>query len=187
MALQTLFNKIIGRKPSSRSLHLLPDEQYNDFVVRILKEKAEGKRVCYVTLNKTSLAVKEILNHEGIVYENYYFIDAVTPKLFKRMEIKNCTFVDDMGDIEALAKKIYSIVSMQNTEVIIIDSLSTLLSYSSEKDMLLLIETLTSMLEKRSTDLLLFARYADRDLNAIKQASMKVDQAVVERPLMVIP
>lgn len=166
----------------NKTLFLLRAEQYNANVIETIKARVgRTQRVCYVTLNKTALAVKESLNHESIDYSRYYFVDAVTPRLFKNFMLENCTFIKDISDISKLAEAIITGVKVSMATVVIIDSLSTLATYTGEKQVIAFLAYLESYLVRLRADTILFVVYDDRDQPWVKKIASMCDETVLPK------
>lgn len=165
-----------------KTLFLLHTEEYNAEVTDIIKTRVgRTRRVCYVTLNKTALAVKQSLFHEKIEYSRYYFIDAVTPRLFSNFMLENCTFIKDMSDMSKLVDAIITAIKMHMADLVVIDSLSTLLTYSSEKDVTAFIECINGYLDRMRVELFIIASYSDRDRPCMRQIANMTDETVLPK------
>ncbi|MBW2965937.1 hypothetical protein KY342_02420, partial [Candidatus Woesearchaeota archaeon] len=49
--------------------------EYNDEIIRTIKQLS-GKKICYITLNKTHNSLREIFKKAKVNMENLVFIDA---------------------------------------------------------------------------------------------------------------
>lgn len=135
-----------------------------------------------MTLNKTVLATKESMWKRKIDASNYRFIDSVSPLLFKNSPaIENCTYVDRIDNFNKLAELIITVVKMNKVNVLVIDSLSTLIAYGDRQSTIDLLCYVMSFLEKMNTDMIIFALQTDKDHPVVKQTIMMVDKTTTPK------
>jgi len=103
----------------------IPSEKYNQAAVDIAKQLATYT-IRYVTLNKTRDSVLESLGSKS--FSDLCFIDGITKLAVKQpKKIETCTFLNSPNDLKGLA----SSVNKDTHDVLIFDSLSTLLIYEN--------------------------------------------------------
>jgi archaellum biogenesis ATPase FlaH len=130
-------------------------------------------------MNKTYSALYDSLEERGIDVSKFYFIDTVSPSLFKMIPTKNnCTFVNSIDDNSAFATTILDTVKLKKCDLLIFDSLSSVLVYKYDNELMSLMQYLVPFFKKLKIDVYLFALTEDRKRNAIKQVEMLVDKSV---------
>ncbi len=166
----------------TKTLHILTTEKYNDAVLDVLEKLPTTQRVCYLTCNKTVLATKEGMWKRKIDASRYVFIDTVSPLLFKNApRIDNCTYVNRIDNFAKLAELIITVVKMNSSNVLVIDSLSTLIAYGDTQSTNELISQIMSFLEKTNTDIIIFALQPDKDHAVVKQTMTMVDKTITPK------
>jgi len=153
-------------------LHILPYENYNEKAFSIAKKlSGKSKRICYVTLNKTCMAVHESLKNNKIDIKKFYCLDSVTPNLFKKKPIANCVYVD-LKDLSKFADTLLNLIKLKKIDTVVLDSLSSLLVYKPAKDVIKLLEYIVPFFEELRVNLIIFALKDDIDNPSVKQVKM---------------
>ena len=160
-----------------KKLFIVPYESYNEKVIKTIKNSTKKyKKICYISLNKTCSNMVEVLEKDKVDMKKFHFIDSITPTLFRIKEQKNCTFIEDPSDLEKTGNLILNTIKIKKADLIIIDSISSLLIYKPDKEAMPFIEYLLSFLEKMKIDVILFALKKDIDHPCIGQIEMRVDE-----------
>jgi len=167
------------------TLYLLHGEGYNDNVLETLQTTISPKtKVVYVTLNKTYLSIKESFFHLMLPYDNYYFVDACTPRLFKNITPVACMLVEHIEELSKLREAIFTAIRIHRPSVIVLDSLSTLLTYVSDRQIQQFLDELNAFLKRQEINMTIFALYDDRDKPTVKRAASTADKTIL--PTMVV-
>lgn len=161
-------------KDNQTSLILVKGTDYNKLAEAVAK-KLTGKKVCYVTLNKTASAIKAMLEKKKINAKEFYFIDAIsntitgtTPKL------DDCKFISSPGALSELALSISKALSKEY-EFIIFDSLTNLLIYQSKAPVAKFISTIINKIRNTKTKGIFYALEMNQHQELIQEANMFVD------------
>lgn len=107
------------------------DEEYIDEVLESIRDS--GKRVCYVTFNKTPEFILGLAKKKKISEERFYFVDCITFRIRKSSGVKNSVQITDFSDLEKINKNIKSVVE-KGYSLVVFDSLSNVLIYPSMND-----------------------------------------------------
>ena len=161
-----------------KKLFIIPYESYNEKMLGIIKNSSRKyNKICYISLNKTYSGIGEMIKKQNIDLNKFYFIDSVTPSLFRIKPHKNCTFIEDPSDLEKAGNLILNTIKTQKSDLVIIDSISSLLVYKSDKEVMPFVEYLLSFLEEMKIDVILFALKQDINHPCIEQIEMRVDES----------
>jgi archaellum biogenesis ATPase FlaH len=160
-----------------KKLFIVPYESYNDKILSAIKDSTNKyNKICYISLNKTHSGLSELIKKQNIDINKFHFMDSVTPSLFRIKKHKNCTFIDDPSNLEKTGNLILNTIKTQKSDLVIIDSVSSLLVYKSDKEVMPFLEYLLSFLEEMDTDVILFALKQDINHPCIGQIEMRVDE-----------
>lgn len=107
------------------------DEAYLNRIFEIIKEY--GKKVCYITFNKTPDFILESAEKHNIQRDRFYFLDGVTARIKISTKIKNSIQVTDFDNLAKISSNITKIVN-KGYPLVIFDSLSNILIYPSVND-----------------------------------------------------
>lgn len=153
-------------------LYLLPYQSYNEKAFLITKRlSGKSKRTCYVTINKTCMAVYESLKNNKIDIKKFYCLDSVTPNLFKKKPIANCVYVD-LKNLSKFTDTLLNLVKLKKIDTVVLDSLSSLLVYKPANDIIKLLEYIVPFFEELRVSLIIFALEDDASNTAVKQVKM---------------
>lgn len=163
------------------TLMLMPGNNYNTLILQYTAEAAKKyHRICYVTLNKTySLLVKRF-KAKTIDSKRFFFVDCISPKIFKMKSTKTCLCLDSLDNLSSVADKILTMIKLNKIGAVIFDSVSSFLVYKSDKDVVEFFNYVLSFLEERDVDVMLTVLYEDAERPAVKQLKMRADKWKVE-------
>jgi len=125
---------------NSALLSVFRKEYYAESIIQMMKE-LEGKRICYVSLNKSFTAIDHVFHANKISLSSVFFIDAVSQGLGLPVENSNykdaaskeskvvpdnVLFVSSPAALTELGIAIEEALKSNVFDVVVIDSLSTL-------------------------------------------------------------
>ena len=148
---------------SQAAILLLPNNEYDDVIVETTKQLS-GKKICYVTLNKTYSAIKELLKINNVDAKNIIFIDGITRNVKNPPDTDDCHFVDSPVAVTELSKNLL-ILLKQNFDYLVFDSLTNLFAYQRENSVEYFIQTLVDILEERGCRGVFFALKGSKSNN----------------------
>lgn len=111
-------------------LSILPKEYYSESIMELVNN-LNDKKICYVTLNKTTEALKDSFKIHNINTKNILFVDAVSMGIGNYKEQENTVLVSSPIALTELSLVITKILEKSKIDVLIFDSLSTLNIYES--------------------------------------------------------
>jgi predicted ATP-dependent serine protease len=97
--------------------------------LKILR-KNKKKKVCYVTLNKSCKALREIFKKKKINPDQIRYIDGISSMIKTPAPTKGCVYVSSPYDLKAISREIKKEIRA-GASVVIFDSISNLLKYGS--------------------------------------------------------
>ena len=156
-------------------LLLMPGIEYNKIVLETIKTLSD-KRVCYVTLNKTYGALKELFKKNKIKTDNILFVDAITRSLKEAKDIpKECYFVSPTSISDAFAA-LHTIIQ-QEYDYPVFDSLTNLFSYKETEGVEDLIFVLLNKIRETKTKAVFYA--LNEQEKFIPRCCMYVEKTIV--------
>lgn len=115
---------------SNFSILVLDSRQYNAQIPVLLKYLPKNKKICYLCLSRPLSDVKEYFNKNEIDYSGFCFIDVLSSH-YKFPELQNnCIFVDSPTELRKIVDAILDSINLKNSEIILFDTISSLLHYS---------------------------------------------------------
>ena len=109
-------------------LSVLSNDHYDNNLFKVLK-KLKGRKVCFVTLNKSAEVLENSLKSIGISSKDVLFIDAVSKSLGKNVNRENVLFLSSPMALTELSLAINEVSKTKKFDSIFFDSLSTLSIY----------------------------------------------------------
>ncbi|MCK4532080.1 MAG: hypothetical protein KAT94_04370 [Candidatus Aenigmarchaeota archaeon] len=109
-------------------LIILKEIEYSQKLEEIIKS-VERTKVCYVCLSRPYADVMEDLKGRGIDVTGFFFIDVLTSHYKEPEPVENCIFVPEPTDLTAIRVAIKKAVEEKKRNIVILDTISTLLVY----------------------------------------------------------
>jgi len=152
----------------------VPSKDYNQSVLDILKQ-VSGYSIHYVTLNKTSDSLTSSINKNSIGANEICYIDGITKTAIeKTSETKGTNFLNSPDDLEGLKNSLMK--DKHNHEIIVIDSLSTLLIYKSQE---IIVKFIKDLLNKvKSKNIILIVLQGDKEKLLVNELKGNVDKII---------
>ena len=158
-------------------LLLVSGVEYNDTILNVVKELS-GKKVCYVTLNKTFDSLKELFEKNKANVENIVFIDAIS-KTFKKVpdQTEGCHYVSSPGALTELSIAISKMLK-HGFNYLIFDSLTNLLIYQKKVPLAKFVSSIANNIKEHKTKAVFYALSVKEQESLIKEAGMFVDKVI---------
>lgn len=157
-----------------KELLFLPDVGYNQQIIDQLKKLPKTEKIGYVSLNKTYKALIQSFNAEKIPTENIYFIDLISPSIFKIQPVTQCVFLKTL-DLNVFADELLNMVKINKITTVIFDSVSSMLIYKKNEEITTFFDYVLSFIEELKVNIILVSLYEDSGASCIKQLKMRVD------------
>lgn len=150
---------------------------YNTMTTGILKKLGESK-VCYVTLNKTHQAIKELFLKKGIKIKNLVFIDCISKTIKKCPDYaEGCYFVQSPAALTEISLAITKVLD-QNFSYLIFDSLTNLLIYNKRAPVAQFVSVIANNIRETKTKALFYTLSITEQEELIKETEMFVDKVI---------
>src|SRR3989338_5473633 len=148
----------------------LPFVDYNEQLKRVIKTATRyAEKVCYVTINKTSQGVKEILKEAEIPFEQkFYFIDGISKTILAPKREKGVIFIAQPFNLKEFDRAIKKAVLKEGTDQIIFDSLSNLTVYNREEEIISYLIGLIAWLTEKKVTIIFVCLSGDQENKIIK-------------------
>ena len=163
---------------SSQTLLLIMDSlEYNRDIVKNIKQLS-GKKVCYVTLNKTHDSLKEIFKKSKVNMKNIVFIDAIS-KTIKTVprQAEGTYFCSSPGALTEIAVTISRLLN-ENFEYLIFDSLTNLLIYQNKTAVAKFVSSVINKIKAGNTKAVFYVLSVKEQSELIKQTETFVDKVI---------
>lgn len=126
-------------------LLLLDEEQYTKALYEIIRsiEKISSK-ICYVCFNKLYKEVSDEIKDRKMNIKKFFFIDTMSSVYEKHKSTPNCIFISAPTDFESLKDAITRAIEKEHCDMLIFDTISTLLMYEQSYPIIRFTHELTS-------------------------------------------
>lgn len=158
-------------------LLLMPSTDYNHITLDCIK-KLSKKSVCYITLNKTFDALKELFQKNKIKTDNITFIDAISASIKKTPEqTKGCYYISSPGALTELAIMIDKFLE-HGHDYIIFDSITNLIVYETKAPVAKFLASTINKIRTSKTRALFYAISIKEQDSLIKESGMFADKVI---------
>ena len=158
-------------------LLLVPSIEYND-IVRATAKALSKKNLGYITLNKTSEALKEDFKKNKANVENILFIDAIS-KTIKSVpdSAKGVYYLSAPNSLTEISIQVTSLVN-HKFDYIVFDSLTNLLIYQTKAPVAKFLSVIINKIRDSNTRAVFYCLDVKEHEELIEDASMFVDKVI---------
>lgn len=158
-------------------LLLMSGTDYNDIIIKNMKNFS-GKSVCYVTLNKTSDALKESFKKAKVKMDDVVFVDAIS-KTIKNVpdQADKVYYVSSPGNMTEISLVIDKFLR-HNFDYLIFDSLTSLLVYEAKAPVSKFVSSLVNKIKQSKTKAVFYSLSVKEQDALIKESGMFVDKVL---------
>ncbi|MFH1587057.1 MAG: hypothetical protein ABID38_04330 [Candidatus Diapherotrites archaeon] len=159
------------------NLLLIPNKQYTKGILKLAKYMSDNyNKICYVSLNEFYDSLSTNLEKINADPSKFFIVDAITKTANTNiLEKSNATFVSSPNALVELSLAITDCLETQNPDVLILDSISTLLIYEKESTVTKFVHSLIGKIKVAGSDCFLTALEGDSDNETISDLGMFVD------------
>jgi len=155
-------------------LLVLPSSAYGENIMQIV-EQFDNKKLLYVTLNTPYNSLVAQYAENKVKINNCFFIDGISASNNINIKADNCIFIASPQALTQLSLAIIRTIKIFEPEMVIFDSLSTLLIYLPEKSIIAFQQSLSTKLRGMGAKAL-FPILENQEL--INNISLFVDECV---------
>jgi len=156
-------------------LSIMSSQSYNNSITSLVKG-LENKKICYVTLTKTSSSLIKIFKSRNIDTNNLFFIDAITSSMNHNKEINNGILISSPSAFTELSIAINEVLKSGSFDLLIFDSLSMLKVYRNENIAIRFASDIIQKVRSRESKGIFTCTDYDSKTNFIQNSSTYVDK-----------
>jgi KaiC/GvpD/RAD55 family RecA-like ATPase len=158
-------------------LALTDSEKYNALIVDVMK-KISGRKVCYVTLNKTYDSLKELFTKKKVDLKNTVFIDAISKTFMKEpSQTSGCYYCSSPSAFTEIALSINKFLK-HDFEYLIFDSVTNMLIYEKKAPVAKVILDIINKVKASKTKAVFYALQMKEHEELVEETQMFVDNVV---------
>lgn len=138
-------------------------------------------KICYVTISKPSHTFSTFFKVNKINPDKFFFIDCITKSVVKgTKKEKNTVFVSGPNDFRGIEKAIRKVLLLQQQQVdlLIFDSLSSLLVYEKEIFITRFLHALTAMIKGFHGKSVFIVLQKDVDMDMARNIGLTMDKTI---------
>ena len=155
-------------------LLLMPGASYNTVVIDTAR-KVSGKRVCYITLNKTYNSLQELFFKQNINTRNFFFIDAISKSFTEQAsEQSQCQFITP-GSLTEISLTIAEVLKTK-FDYFIFDSVTNLFVYQRQNDVIKFLSDMLQKVKRAETKAVLYA--VEEEDTLLRKLCVMVDACI---------
>ena len=111
-----------------KTLLLIHNTQEFNEIVRFLKNFSNDKKIVYISLTKTNEVIVPYFNK---IKSRIFVVDCASTMLFEKKNTESCFFEDPPSNLNEMIKLLDKYIDKLNPDLIIIDSISHFIDFSS--------------------------------------------------------
>lgn len=156
---------------------VIPNEQYVNDIKDIAQQLSVSyTQICYVSLNKLYQPLVRGLQQQQIDISRFFFIDAITKTAIANApETENAVFVTSPSSLTELGITIKKVIDEHKIQVLLFDSLSTLLVYEEIQVIKQFIHTVIGQISMTNCVGIFTCLEGEKEKDLLKDLSMFVD------------
>ena len=113
-------------------LLILKESQYFVHLSKVIKSVNNSQsNICYACLNRPYKDLIEDIKKEDINLNRFFFIDILSSHYTKPSPVKNCIFIKEPIKLVNIQSAITDLVNKKKCNIIIMDTIATLLDFES--------------------------------------------------------
>jgi KaiC/GvpD/RAD55 family RecA-like ATPase len=156
----------------------VPANRYPRMMDELMEAVAKHrKKTCYVSLDKPHSTVEMIFKRHGVDPGKFFIVDASSSATEVMEKKDNVNFVARPNTMTELNRKIGAVHRKRKFDLVLLDSISTLLTYK-EAEILEFLLTLISRFRASKAQMVFLVSDEDKDSSIVKNLSMFVDAVV---------
>ncbi len=172
-----MFNIKTETKGALTSLVVTAD--VNSILAVINSASKEYKKILYVTYSRPYFSFGDYFKKNKINPNNFFFIDCITRSAVKKpVKVNNGVFISGPKAFEEIQGAIYKKLKTTKFDVLIFDSLSSLLVYEKEMFVSRFLHQLAAMIKGHNCKAAFVILHKDVDFNFVKTLGMLTDKTI---------
>ena len=158
-------------------LMVLHKDTYAESLIEII-HLLKGKKVCYITLNKTAESIHKTLQSNKINTKNVFFIDAVSEGINVDHDQDYIVTVSSPAALTELSIAISEAIKSKYFDVFVFDSLSTLNIYDKHEAVEIFTFEIMNRIKSEAENGIFTCLEADLNSELIKNCFMHIDKVL---------
>ena len=162
---------------SQTILLLMKGSDYSKSSIDIVK-KLRGGSICYVTLNRTSDSLRELIKKNKVNVKNIVFIDAITKTLkASPNQADGVLFVESPAALTEISLAISKLLA-HGFQYLLFDSITNLLIYQQKAPVALFVSNIVNKVRQSKTKAVFYALQSGEQQALIEECGMFVDKVI---------
>ena len=172
--------KILDIKKGEIVVVILPDRTYSRDIITVTSQLAKKyNNICYVSLNKPYNSLIKSFEYKKIDKNKFLFVDSITKQSRSVKNLENCIFTKSVSALTGLNISINRALEIRKFEILIFDSLSTLLIYHHDSTVTKFVHSLIGTTRIFNCTTVFTCLEGDAKSALIKDMGMFVDKIIL--------
>lgn len=157
-------------------LLVMSSVEYQEEATNIAKQLSE-ENVCYVTINKTYEALRELFEKRGVHLENIVFVDAITSTFKKPSKNEGVEFISSPHSLSELSVAINRFL-ITGFQYLIFDSITNLMVYEPRDTVIKFLQFLNNKIRSSEIKAVFYALDIKEYEDVIEECGMFIDKII---------
>ncbi len=157
----------------------IPEGGYVDALVKLIKLAAErSEKTCYVSLNRPSSVLIKLFEQYGVDPAKFFIVDAITQTVAPTGPADGIAFVSSPSALTELGISVSDAYQEHKFDLMLFDSISTLMAHSSPFEVLRFAHILTARLRSFECGAIFPVLRGDMDSVVVRDLEMFTDGTI---------
>ena len=158
-------------------LLLVSSGQYNEIILEVIKQLS-GKKVAYISLNKTFSSLKENFEKKGIDTKNFVFVDCITKSIKDVPDMTDgCYYVSRPDSFTELGITISKLLK-HDFQYVIFDSIANILAYRDKKTVIKFMSNIVVKVKSTKAKGVFYSLISKENELVVQEAGTFVDKVI---------
>ena len=161
------------------SLFFVSSKRYTEGLLKVISyaRRKSFKKLCFVSLNFPASMLRKMFRQNNMNFRNFIIIDIVTKKIDQTVkDEEHCIYLNPTHDFAELRNLFKDAGLSRKCDVIIVDSLSSMLVYHHDKEVFEAIQKISSLVPEK-TSKVMYTMLKDAVQPLSHHVQMLIDEA----------
>lgn len=153
--------------------------EYNNITKKIVKELS-SRKVIYITLNKTTDALKETFSKAGINIEKFLFLDCISKTIKSVDNTEDAYYISSPAALTELSLALTKLTK-GDFEYVVFDSITNLLTYSPKTTVIKFITFLINNIRESDTKAVFYMLDIEEYKQVLQECGTMMDETITPK------
>jgi len=166
-------------KDNQNVVLVISEKTYKFSTLRMNKRIVSNfNSVCYITATEPAASITAIFGKEGVDLKKYHFVDCISKKTSLGAPLEQIRFVPAPTALTTLSIAITEAVEAEKSDLLFLDSISSLLLYNKELTIVKFVHALMNKVRETNAKGIFLILKSDLDKPLVKEIELFADKVL---------